>query len=353
MRRPFSLAIGVFVAGSLAAVALAAERQRIEFSSGPAGGLYRIELSNGRQIVASGLPVARGSVVTFRPASGGALTGVPREMVVRIEPGAEGVEESALGATASIRDEHATVVTATPAAPLQPGDLVILGPTGEPAPPAQTAEAAAAPPPPAGNGAYGVGGGYGSGGASAYGIGGPGANVINRGMTAIGPDGLPRVLSSTDLSRALASSTPVGSNGFPATTTNAPTVIGPNGTPTLAPGVSESSAPVIGPNGTPVMGSGQTVVVGPNGSPIVSGAGQPGSVGPVIGPNGTPVLAPAGQPGAAAPVIGPNGTPVLAAPGQPGSGAAAPTTAPNGTPASPPPAGAAPPPAGPSGGAKP
>ena len=45
---------------------------------------YRIELSDGRQILATDLPVARGSVLTYHPYPAGPLTGVPTEMIVRV-----------------------------------------------------------------------------------------------------------------------------------------------------------------------------------------------------------------------------------------------------------------------------
>ena len=96
------------------------------------------------------------------------------------------------------------------------------------------------------------------------------ANVpINPNNTLVGSDGLARVPSSTDLSRAQAAQNPIGPNGFPVTGTGAPTVIGPDGTPTLAPGVAGSGTPVIGPNGTPVMSTGAAPVqIGPNGTPV-------------------------------------------------------------------------------------
>ncbi len=262
---------------------------------------YVIELSDGRQVAAEGAPFVRGSILTFRSPSG-TLTGVPREMVVRIRG-----DELRAAEILPAADEASGLEVEPAAPPLEPGELVILGPLAQPAPAPIQPGASAAASVPTGN----HGGGYGGGGVYANGVGG--ATVINPNLTGLGPDGMPTVLSSTDLSRALAASgsSPVAPNGFPATS-SAPTVIGPDGTPTLAPTSSETSMTVIGPNGTPSFASSAT---------------------PVVGPNGTPVLAPAGQPGSAAPVIGPNGTPVLAAPGRPGSGAASPSTAPNGTPA--------------------
>ncbi len=269
-----------------------------------AGARYRVELADGRQILASDVPVQRGSVVTFHPYPGGALTGIPAEEVARIEKA---------GAAAFPAQAAESTIEPGEVRPLEPGEALDIGPTGEGISSGAAAPAggavAASPQPPAPNPAYY--GGYGG--------------AVSPNGTLIGPDGLPRAASSTDLARAMAQTT-TAPNGFPAT--GAPTVIGPNGTPTLAPGLEGSGTPLIGPNGTPVMSGTPQLTIGPNGTPVTA----PGAS-PVIGPNGTPVLTPAGRPGAAAPVIGPNGTPVLAAPGQPGS--AAPSIGPNGTPSAP------------------
>ena len=298
-------------------------------------GRYRIELRDGTQIETRGYPVARGSVWTFRAASGLALSGVPREMVARIVPADEDTVPEA--------DVAARAVSAPPArgdleaapAPLEPGELIELAPTGD----GPAAEPKA--PVSAGGAAVSVNvngyGGYGGlpspyNGNSIYSSG----NALPPG--AIGSDGIPRALSSTDLSRALSATTPAGStasNGFPTVTTSSPTVIGPDGTPTLSSAASTQFQ--IGPDGTPVLvGSGGTApvtMIGPNGTPVLAPSGTPGTAGPVIGSNGTPVLAGSGQPGSSAPMIGPNGTPVLAPSGSPG--AAFPVIGSNGTPAVP------------------
>jgi hypothetical protein len=270
------------------------------------GARYRIELADGRQVFASDVPVQRGSVVTFHPYPAGALTGIPAEEVARIEKaGARTFPAEAAESTIEPGEVRA----------LEPGEALDVGPTGEGSissgAEAASAEGAATarPQSPGVNPAYY--GGYGG--------------AVSPNGTLIGPDGLPRAASSTDIARALAQTT-TAPNGFPVT--GAPTVIGPNGTPTLAPGVAGSNTPVIGPNGTPEMSGTPQLTIGPNGTPVLS----PGAS-PVIGSNGTPVMAPSGQPGTAAPVIGPNGTPILAPAGRPGS--AAPSTAPNGFPSAP------------------
>jgi hypothetical protein len=269
------------------------------------GQRYRIELVDGRQIVTADAPVQRGSVVTFRPYPAGALTGVPAEQVVRIERG-EVATFPAQAAESTIEPGEVR--------PLEPGEALDIGPTGEgiargPAESPAPGATVASPQSPGVNPAYYAG--YGG--------------ALSPNGTLIGPDGLARAASSTDLAQAMAQTT-TAPNGFPAT--GAPTVIGPNGTPTLAPGVAGSDVPVIGPNGTPVMSGTPQLTIGPNGTPVLA----PGAA-PITGPNGTPVLVPSGQPGSAAPVIGPNGTPVLAPAGRPGS--AAPSVAPNGFPSAP------------------
>ena len=307
----------------------------------PRAGSYRIELSNGSQVIALDAPVRRGTVVTFHN-SGGALTGVPSEMIVRV------VQESGKGTASASAARKRPVLAATqpdmtvarpPATGLQPGEVLVIGPTGDGAILANANGAAGA----AGQAGVANDGvannGVANNGMGAYGYGGginPNAvkpNVaINPNLTTIGPDGLPRVASSTDLSRAQAAQTTMGPNGFPVTTnTGVPTVIGPNGTPTLAPGVPGSAATtVIGPNGTPVTSTGSPqMVIGPNGTPVMAQSGQPGSAQPVVGPNGTPVLAPQSQPGS----VAPNGTPQ----NPPGGAATAPSggsVAPNGAPQS-------------------
>jgi len=321
MKRLSSIGLVLFFAAFLVAAAPVGRRQRIESSpdsSAPA--LYRIELADGRRVASLGAPSAQGSVFVYRT-PGGALTSVPREMVLRIVGEGAPDSEPADALVSAARVSPASVEYVDAPAPLEPGDLVVLGPTGgdEPfavAPQAGAPASAGGATAPVVNGLGGYGGGVGVGG---YG----GATAINPALTTLGPDGMLRVVSSTDLTRAISPTTTIDANGFPSMSTS-PTVIGPNGTPTLAPGFS-GAAPVIGPNGTPVVAGAASPVIGPNGTPALAG-----SASPVIGPNGTPVLAAPGQPGSAAPVIGPNGTPVVA-------GSAAPVIGPNGFPAAPPP----------------
>lgn len=296
MKRFLGMAMGALLIPALAGATIQAR--------------YRITLRDGTQIVTRDLPVHRGSVVTFHDGRSGALTGLPDEQIVRIETGAATVVEPA---TEVLERENRAAVS-TPAQPMQPGDVVELGPTGGGAllpPNGASPNAAQVQAGSAGNGAYGQPpvGAY--GGAYAPGT--------------VGPNGQPMATPN------LAAGTPptVGPNGFPVMSGNPPT-IGPNGTP-----ISSSDQPLIGANGTPVTPGTAQPLIGSNGTPALAPSGAPGGTAPVIGPNGTPVLAPAGSPGAAQPAIGPNGTPVLAPAGSPG--AAPPNIGTNGTPAAPPP----------------
>ncbi|MEP6995558.1 MAG: hypothetical protein ABI968_13620 [Acidobacteriota bacterium] len=264
------------------------------------GAQFRIDLRDGTHIFATDVPVQRGSVVTFHQASGRGLTGLPAEEIVRIQASGSDVTARPLAAKARVGGRMTAAQTL--AQPLQPGDILVLGPTG--------------------SGSQVVGqNGYGSSGMANGANSGYGTNVANNGAygatTAPGavppgtlPNGQPFVPAAGDLARA------------------------PSGTvPTLDPAT-----------GLPTNANPSTVNVGPNATPVVAGSSQtapaPGATQP-IGPNGTPVLAQPGTPGSTAPVIGPNGTPAI---GQPG--AAQPNTAPNGTPAGPAPAAPAPAPKG-------
>ncbi len=91
---------------------------------------YRITLQDGREVVSADLPVHRGSVVTFHEASSGVLTGLPDEEIVAIEAATRVAVATQRPSTidALVRGER-TVVEA-PVAPLQPGDVVDVGPTG-------------------------------------------------------------------------------------------------------------------------------------------------------------------------------------------------------------------------------
>jgi hypothetical protein len=307
MKRFLGMMLGTLMVPALAAAAVHAR--------------YRITLRDGSVVVASDTPVHRGSVVTFRDAESGALTGLPAEEIVSIQTGAAELAERPSPIDVIVRGERGAPLSLEgPVQPMRPGDVVVIGPTGGGAtqPSSANGANAAGTPAMAGNGAYASPpvGAY--GGAYAPGT-----------FGGLQPMATPLPAASNP---ALTGQPPsIGPNGFPIMSGNPPTV-GPSGTP-----ISSSDQPVIGSNGTPALGApaaGQPAI-GPNGTPVLAPSGAPGSAQPVIGPNGTPVLATPGAPGSGQPAIGPNGTPILAPPGSPG--AAPPNTAPNGTPAAPPP----------------
>jgi hypothetical protein len=284
---------------------------------------YRIELASGVTILAADAPVRHGTILTFHQATNGVLTGVPVEQVTAVELDTAPVRPRTLART---------TLTVAPAAarPLEPGETLEIGPTGDGGPAASAQNGAGGSNPGVATNANGSPA-YGGGNPAQYG----GANVplsgaANATMNGLGPNGLPTAPSSTDLSQALASTT--GANGSPANPTSSPTTIGPNGTPTLSPGMPGANT-AIGPNGTPVTAGTAVPVIGPNGTPVLAQPGAPNPATPNIGPNGTPTMAQPGAPGSAPPQIGPNGTPILAPPGGPGS--AQPNIGPNGTPNAP------------------
>ncbi len=237
MKRPALIACSLLLA---AAGALAA-------ATAP----YRINLRDGRQLLARDRPVRSGTVLLFHAYPRGVLTGVPIEMVAGVN--------AAL--TVGVTENPAIKV-------LNPGDVVILGPTGEGQPPVQAVVTAPSAP-----GSATIPGGVYDPRMPIYG-GGPynprGAFNAPRNVTTTTPAG--------DLARAQSAPPPTAESPF-----------APNGYP-ATPG---TAAPVIGPNGTPVLAP----------------SGAPGSRPPVIGPNGTPVLAPPGAPGSTQPPVSPNGYP--------------------------------------------
>lgn len=178
---------------------------------------YRIDLRDGRQVLARDLPVRRGTIITFHEYPGGALTGLPQEVILRIEPGSA----RTTAREAAPRPERKLQGGVTNG--LQPGDIIVVGPNNDGLKPGEilvlgpTGEGGASLPQP---GASGVAGAAASGGSAA-------------GAPAIGPNGTP-VLA------------PPGAPGA------TPPNVGPNGTPIVAPpGAPGSAAPSTAPNGTP------------------------------------------------------------------------------------------------------
>jgi hypothetical protein len=244
-------------------------------------GVYRIALRNGTTLLAKDRPYSVGSVLLFHGYPSGVLTGVPREEVVGM--GSGGAE-----------DQTAVVGSRTPM--LQPGEVIVLGPTGKGAGSAPEANPASPAPVTARGGVYDPRN-------PAYGYSPPRTGTAAQdanSFTAFTP------VAPGDVGRAVSAEPPnlepsVAPNGFPATPGAPVPLIGSDGRPILAPAGSPGSTPqVIGPNGTPVMAP----------------SGAPGSTPPAMGPNGTPVLAPPGAPGSTPPAVGPNGYSASSPPGR-------------------------------------
>jgi hypothetical protein len=265
---------------------------------------YRIELVGGQQLISEDAPQRQGSVLIFHRSPGGTLQGVPLEMVLHVERGGAPVSDRL-----SVAASRALPMSREPADALAPGEIVVLGPTGGNRSASESEASAEGPATlpasyPPWNG-YAYGAGYGGGSTPLSSLATPPAGTV------IGSDGLPRVVSTTDLTfERPTGQTPLAPNGFPASPGSV-TMIGPDGTPVLMPGAG-AAVPVIGPNGTPVVSPSTPTTIGPNGFPVLAQPGQPGSAQPVIGPNGTQVAAPAGLTALGQPTLGPSGMRVTA-----------------------------------------
>ena len=97
---------------------------------------YRIDLQDGSRVYARDLPVRRGTILTFHQHPGGALTGVPAELVLRVEPGPAHKprlprpgRSSRAAPRADSRPERS--LSCGPTEGLKPGEVLVLGPTGE------------------------------------------------------------------------------------------------------------------------------------------------------------------------------------------------------------------------------
>ena len=93
-----------------AATALAAATASYRITTAP----YRITLQDGRQILAKDRPVRSGSVLLYHPYPRGGVTSVPIEFIFGVN-----------AALATSLNEAPTISV------LNPGDVIILGPTGE------------------------------------------------------------------------------------------------------------------------------------------------------------------------------------------------------------------------------
>jgi hypothetical protein len=190
--------------------------------------LYRIELRGQPPVIARDEPARNGSVLLFHRHADGRLTGVPQEDVLSVTPVAG--SRSAMRASSRKAGAPTAVTSDTPAAgePLEPGDTVVLGPTGGDA---SVREAGGATAGAAGAGQPGM-----AAGAAGY----PGP---------VGPDGLPVGAASApgnvnpDLALQPPASTTVGADGVPRAASGPPPTIDPvTGRPPTSPPVAGSTA---------------------------------------------------------------------------------------------------------------
>lgn len=295
---------------------------------------YRIVMKDGRVMLSRDLPRQEGTITRFHAAASGVMTRVRTGEIARVETSVTPqrfVPETGPGVSGA---------TDTGVRPLQPGEVVVLGPIGADAGTSIAAQAAAA-------GAINGGGGSGTGvngnaGAGAYGA-SRGGNFVNGngtfsngtpngttgfdtrmlggGTPTTGTGLLPNGQQANqplagDVLRAQSGDVPTmnidtqtqtSPNGFPANTASQTTTLNPSGQPnTAVTGPVAGSTQPIGPNGFP--GTPQNVT-GPNGFPVTGGTAT--SSQNVTGPNGFT------GPTQSTPqnVTNPNGFPAVGAPG--------------------------------------
>jgi len=331
------------------AAALASAQAVRTNRSGDVHAQYRIVMTDGRVVLSRDLPHRQGSVVTYHDDRSGALTGLPSEQIARIDTGATPQRFPAQSALSSPGGEDA-------ARPLQPGEVMVLGPmgdggsgvsisgqTGAAGATAGGAEANASSV--NGNGAYGggnlVNGNGNFSNVTPNGTTGFDTRMLGGGSptTATGllPNGQPsnqplagdvlRAQSGNVPTMSIDTQTQTSSNGFPSNAASQTTTLNPDGTPntTTTGPVAGSTAPV-GPNGYP--GTPQSVT-GQNGFPTTGGATANPQAG--VGSNGFPTT---GTAGTTTPqnVTNPNGFPAVGAPATGTTNGNGVVVAPNGTP---------------------
>ncbi len=264
-----------------------------------APGKYRIDLRHGGTVYAKDLPVQRGTVVVFHQSPGGALTGLPQEEVLAIQSDS-GTRGPARTRATMQTDSRTTVRTRpadvlvrdrvsaiqTLARPLEPGEILVLGPTGSGS--AQVAGSNGYGAPGAMNGGGAANGTNSGNGNPAYPNGAFGATPTGTGVVPPGfaANGQPFVPAPGDLARAPSGNPPtIDTNGFPTNANPTTVTTGPNGTPVVA-GSNQAVQPganqPIGPNGFPAPGTttvqpGGNQPVGPNGFPAPAGTAPSGT----------------------------------------------------------------------------
>jgi hypothetical protein len=279
--------------------------------------LYRVEVRGARPLLARDQPVSRGSVLVFHRHPDGRLVGVPQELVANVGPASPAnvevprasgrgshirLSQSRVHASAADLADEAVVTPMSgsgPVRPLEPGEAIVIGPTGSGAPSIGSAAGQM----------VGSGGNAAQVSAARQAVesqvfpgdlttpvgpsnGGSGNSNMATGIYGAGAGTAPAtqpVLNPT-LTSALGTN-PINPNGFPATTVNGPqsgtNPIGPNGFPVTTTGTPQPGAaqPVQG-NTTPrttssarVTGTGNDLIVVPanGGSSMITNTGSQGT----------------------------------------------------------------------------
>ena len=252
--------------------------------------LYTIELRGQPPVVARDLPVENGSVLLFHRHSDGRLTGVPREDVLRVLEQAAPQRASRRG-RAGARTAVVTGAAPVQGGPMQPGETVVLGPTGND------------------GGVRAAGGATGTGAAgSSQGGSAPGTSGNAAGSVApVGPDGLPAGTSSGNAPTAAtgpvtnptlvdpqATAPVVGGDGLPRAQSGPPPTVDP------VTGSTPTNPPVGGSTANPVGSTAPTTTVNPPGTtPAGSTVNPAGSTpqGTTVQPAGTTTQGTTVQPG--------------------------------------------------------
>jgi len=333
--------MGLCLSGA-AAMASGQAARRANHRSGEVHAQYKIVMRDGRVVVSRDLPRQQGSVVTFHDERSGALTGLPSEQIARVDTGVTPQRFPARSGPASASAAGEAVTR-----PLQPGEVMVLGPIGDGGTGVSIAGQSGA----ASGGVAGGGAGYGNGtngtGVNANtangnfvngngnfsngtpnGTAGFDTRMLGGGSpttsTGLLPNGQPsnqplagdvlRAQSGNVPTMSIDTQTQTSQTGFAPNAASQATTLNPNGTANTATTgpVAGSTAP-IGPNGYP--GTPQNVT-GPNGFPTTGGATTNPQTG--VGPNGFPTSGTAGTT-TQQNVTNPNGFPAVGAPGTTGT----------------------------------
>jgi len=256
-----TLLLTTLVAG-LASGAPAANRNTIHVTRTTSSPAYRIELRGKSSVLSKDQPVRRGTVVLFHRYPDGILTSVP-------------IEDVAVVASAAAVSARPTVVRGTSPAPvtvsgavaLQPGDTILLGPTGGGSVTGATAAtgtaAPAGPPSPSGDipARLAAEAQVFPGDLPVPASGGQGSGAMVNGTPVYGGNGTTVINPTLQTNPATGSTALTGATGNP----NATTSVAPNGFPATTNGAQSGVQP-IDPNGFPSLTTPSTGTTGTTGT---------------------------------------------------------------------------------------